>query len=93
MTVQPNGSVSSDRSKAVGIGVGVPCGLALFGALALLWRQRSRESRAKRDARAWEAKYAKLIQEKPGDLAGAERYTHELDGGIVYEVVGRTNQG
>ena len=83
---------------AVGSGVGVPLGLALLGALGLLWRQTSRGLGARREARAWAEKYDELRRDKRGDLIGFEGQMHELgyeawrpdelDGRVVYEVAG-----
>lgn len=98
-TICRNSPSSSNKSTAVGFGVGVPLGLALLGALGLLWRQRSRELGARREARAWEEKYDELIKEENrGDLIGHERQVQELgcdclkpdelDGRLVYEVAG-----
>lgn len=80
----------------VGLGVGVPLGLALLGALGLLWKQRNRELGARREARAWEGKYDELRSEKRGESIGVEGQTQELrhegwmldelEGSLVYEV-------
>ncbi|KAF6230380.1 hypothetical protein HO133_004722 [Letharia lupina] len=95
-TICRNWPSSSNKSSAVGIGVGVPLGLALLGALGLLWKQRDRELSARKEARAWEEKYDELRREKRGELIGVEGQMHELgceggrpnelDGSLVYEV-------
>ena len=82
----------------MGFGVGVPLGLALFGALGLLWRQRSRELGARREAHAWAEKYDELKRGNRGDLIGHKGQIQELgydclqpdelDGRLVYEVAG-----
>ena len=74
---------------AVGVGVGIPLGLALFGITGLLWRQ-------KIEARVWADKYNELRREKREDLTIAQDQMHELghtdwtpdevDGRSVYEV-------
>lgn len=82
----------------MGFGVGVPFGLALLGALALLWIQRSRELGARREAQAWQEKYDELKRENRGYLIDHEGQTHELgfegwkpaelDGRLVHEAEG-----
>ena len=93
-------SSSSKKSTAIGVGVGVPCGLALLGAMGLLWRQRARELDARREARDWEEKYTALLKSKQGGLIGTGNYMQELvheewrpdeiDGRLVYEAPDRT---
>ena len=70
----------------------------MIGALALLWIQRSRELRARREARAWQERYDKLKKENRGYLIGHDRQRHELgyqswkpaelDGRLVHEAEG-----
>lgn len=91
-------SSSKKSAAAVGIGVGVPLGLALLGALGLLWIQRSRELGARREARAWQEKYDELKKENRRYLIGHEGQIHELgyeswkppelDGRLVHEAAG-----
>ena len=78
----------------------MPCGLALLGAMGLLWRQRARELDARKEALDWKEKYNALVISKQGDLIGTGNHTHELeyegwkpeeiDGRLVYEVPDRT---
>lgn len=86
---------SSSKPTAVGVGVGVPFGLALLAALGIIWRQRSR---ARSEARAWEKKYDEIRREKRGDSTGVEGQLqelghgwrpNELDGDLVHELAGR----
>ena len=92
-TICHNSTSSSNSLAAVGSGVGVPLGLALFGVLGLLWRQR-------REARVWKVKYDELRREKRGDSINIEERNvqelphecwrpDEIDGRLVYEVAGR----
>ena len=69
---------SSKKSTKVGLGVGVPLGLASLGILGLLWRQRTRELGARTEARTWKEKYDELKKEKRGDATGVEGQMHEL---------------
>ena len=67
---------STSNDAAIGAGVGVPLGVALIGALALLWRQRTHEQRLKKKVERWEEKYEALARTKGGDYT---RSIHELD--------------
>ena len=99
-TVCHNMPSSSNKPTKVGVGVGVPFGLAFFGALGLLWRQRVRELGARREAHDLGEKYDALMKEKRGNLTSAEYYMHklgheqskpnEIDGRSIYEAEGRT---
>lgn len=89
---------SSDKPIAVGLGVGLPFGLALFGALGMMWRQRSRELGARSEARSWEKRYDEIRKENRADSTGVEGQLqelghgwgpNELDGDLVHEVAGR----
>ena len=93
----PNPPPSSDKSTKVGLGVGLPLGLAFLGTLGLLWRQRARELGARTEARAWKEKYDELEKEKRGEVTGGEGQMHELQeswrpieigGRHIYEMVG-----
>ena len=70
MTAGPSTSVepssSSWKEAAIGAGVGVPLGVALLGALALLWRQRAHEQTLKKKIEEWERTYDALVQVKSG---------------------------
>lgn len=88
---------SSEKSTKVGLGVGVPLGLAFLGTLGLLWRQRTRELGARTEARTWKEKYDELKKEKRGNSTGVEGQMHELHeswrpneigGRHIYEMVG-----
>ena len=93
---------SSNKPTTVGVGVGVPFGLAFFGALGLLWRQRVRELGARREARDLGEKYDALMKETRGDLISAEDYMRklghekskpdEIDGRPLYEAEARTRE-
>ena len=92
-----NSPPSSEKSTKVGLGVGLPLGLAFLGTLALLWRQRTRELGARTEARSWKEKYDELKKEKRGDVTGADGQMHELHescrpneigGRHIYEMVG-----
>ncbi|KAM0800205.1 hypothetical protein BDR22DRAFT_821695 [Usnea florida] len=96
LTSRPNSSCPSDKSTAVGLGVGVPLGTACLCALGLLWRQRSREQGARREARALEEKYHGVRNEQQGhsmsvdgtvqELQHEYRNPDEIDGRLVYEI-------
>ena len=96
LTSRPNSSCPSDKSTAVGLGVGVPLGTACLCALGLLWKQRSREQGARREARALEEKYHGLRAEQHGnsmsvdgtvqELQHVYRNPDEIDGRLVYEI-------
>ena len=97
-TICHSSPCSSSKPTAVGVGVGAPFGLALLGALGIIWRQRSRELGARSEARAWEKRYDEIRKEKRGDSTGVERQLqelrhgwgpNELDGNLVHEVAGR----
>ena len=93
-TIGGNALNSPSKSTAVLAGSGIPLGLALLGALGLLWRQRLRELGARIEARAWEETYDELRREKRGDLIGIEGprtgwRADELDGRLVYEMAGK----
>lgn len=70
----------------------------MVGALGLLWRQRSRELGARREARAWQEKYDEIKKKVYGDLIVHEGQIQELgwdgwkpdelDGRLVHEVQG-----
>ena len=67
VTASPSSSAtksSSSTEAAIGAGVGVPLGIALLGALALLWRQRAHEQTLKKKVEAWEEKYEALARAK-----------------------------
>ena len=67
VTASPSSSSSKSSSSteaAIGAGVGVPLGIALLGALALLWRQRALEKTLKRKVETWEEKYEALARAK-----------------------------
>ena len=68
---------STSNDAAIGAGVGVPLGVALIGALALLWRQHTHEQRLKKKIERWEEKYEVLARTKGADYA---RPIHELGG-------------
>lgn len=97
-TIFRDSPCSSNKSAAVGLGVGVPLGLALAGALGLLWRQRSRELGARREARAWQEKYDEIKEKAYGGLIVHEGQIQELgwdswkpdelDGRLVHEMQG-----
>ena len=93
----PNPPPSSDKSTKVGLGVGVPLGLAFLSSLGLLWKQRIRELGARTEARAWKEKYDELTKVKRGEVTGVEGQMHELHeswrpieigGRHIYEMVG-----
>ena len=97
-TVYDNSPCSSSKPIAAGLGVGLPFGLALFGALGMMWRQRSRELGARSEARAWKKRYDEIRKEKRGDSTSVEGQLqelghgwgpNELDGDFVHEVTGR----
>ena len=67
---------STSNDAAIGAGVGIPLGVALIGALALLWRKRTHEQRLKKKVERWEEKYEALARTKGGDYT---RSVHELD--------------
>ena len=86
---------SSDESIKVGLGVGLPLGLAFLGLLALLWRQRSRELGARTEAHTWREKYEELREEQRGESTSGEGQVQELhencrpseiDGSHFYEM-------
>ena len=56
----------------------MPLGLAFLGTVGLLWRQRTRELGAKREAQSWKEKYDELEKEKRRDSTGGEGQIHEL---------------
>ena len=103
----PNGCHASpspsNEPTAVGLGVGLPLGLALLGSLGLLWRQRTHELSAKKESCAWQEKYDELKTRKRRELTRAEGETHELghghwrpdelDGRLVHEMAGSMRQG
>ena len=99
LTSRPNSSCPSDKLTAVGLGVGVPLGTACLAALGLLWRQRSREQGARREARALGDKYDSLRNEQHGqsmsvdgtaqELEHKYRNPDEIDGRPVYEIPDR----
>ena len=100
LTTCPN-TPSSKEPIAVGVGIGVPLGLALLGAAALIWRQRSRELEARKAASDWQEKYNALRETKRGDwTGGVERQMQEIgsgvwspseaDGSMVHEVATTT---
>lgn len=66
---------STSNDAAIGAGVGVPLGVALIGALALLSRQRTHEQRLKKKVESWKAKYEVLARTKGADHT---RSIHEL---------------
>ena len=97
-TICHSSPCSSSKPTAVGVGVGAPFGLALLGALGIIWRQRSRELGVRSEARAWEKRYDEIRKEKRGDSTGVERQLqelghdwgpNELDGNLVHELAGR----
>lgn len=76
---------SKPTATGVGVGVGAPLGLALLGAFGLIWRQRSRELGARKEAynweqkmHAWEEKYNELKKEKREDSTSVEGEIYEL---------------
>lgn len=76
---------SSEKPTAIGFGVGIPLGLALLGAFGLIWRQRSRELGARKEAhnweqkaRAWQEKYDELMKENREVSTSAEEEIYEL---------------
>ena len=82
-TTCPTSPSSSKEPIVVGVGVGVPLGLALLGAAALIWRQRSRELNARRAASDWEKKYKVLREMKRGEwTGGVERQMQETENGF-----------
>ena len=98
-TAYANSPPPSEKSTKVGLGVGVPLGLAFLGTLGLLWRQRTRELGARTEARSWKEKYDELEKEKRRDVTGDEGQMHELHeswrpneigGRHIYEMVGNT---
>ena len=80
---------SSKKPAAVGVGVGVPCGLALLGAVVLLWRLRTRELSAVQEAQAWKGKYDAVKADRSPALTGVGNHTHELVGWGPNEIDGR----
>ena len=98
-TICPNSPSPSDKPTAVGLGVGIPLGLTFVGTLGLLWRQRTHELDARKEARSWQERYDELKKEKHDGMIGAQGQLHELgqegwrpdelDGRLVYEVAGR----
>ncbi len=83
----------------MGLGVGIPFGLAFLGTLGLLWRQRTHGLDARKEARSWQEKYDELKKEKYDEMSTTQGRSHELehegwrldelDGSLVYEVPGR----
>lgn len=65
-------SLSSSREEAIGAGIGVPLGLALFIMLGLLWRQTRQKQGLRKDVQTWEGRYADLKNTKPVELGEAE---------------------
>ena len=47
--------------------------------MGLLWRQRTRERDARREARDWEEKFNALANSKQGVSIGIGNYTQELE--------------
>ena len=101
LTTCPNSRPSSKEPVVVGVTLGVLLGLALLGAAALIWRQRSRELEARREVSDWQEKYNVLRDMKKGEwTGGVERQTQEIgdgfwippevDGRMVYEVATTT---
>ena len=82
-TICHSSPCSSSKPTAVGIGVGVPLGLALLGALGIIWRQRSRELGARSEARD-SIGVGRQLQE-----LGHGWGPNELDGDFVHEVARR----
>ena len=83
LTTCLNPPSSSKEPIAVGVGVGVPLGLALLGAAALIWRQRSRELDARREANEWQKKYNELSETKRVDwTGGVARQMQEIGDGV-----------
>lgn len=76
---------SSEKSTAIGFGVGTPLGLALLGAFGLIWRQRSRELGARKEAHNWEQK-ARAWQEKYDELMKENREVSTSAEGEMYEL-------
>ena len=97
-TLCPNTPSSSNKPAVVGVGVGVPSGLALLGTLGLLWKQRARELSAAKEAHVWKERYDEVVERKYASVVGAESTTHELehwgpneiDGRLVHEASDRT---
>lgn len=56
----------------------MPLGLAFLGTVGLLWKQRTRELGARREARSWKEKCDELEEEKRRDFTGVEGQMHEL---------------
>ena len=77
-TVYRNLPPSAEKSTQVGLGIGVPLGAAFLGTLGLLWRQRSRELGARREACTWKEKYDALEKEKIRDSTSVEGQMYEL---------------
>ncbi len=77
----------------------MPFGLAFLGTLGLLWRQRTHEQGARKEARSWQERYDELKKEKYDEMNSAQGQLHELghegwrpdelDGRLVYEAAGR----
>ena len=70
------GCSSTSNDAAIGAGVGVPLGVALIGALVLLWMQHRNEQRLKKKVEGWEEKYEVLARTKGTEYT---RSIHELD--------------
>lgn len=74
--------------------MGVPLGLALLGALILLWRQRQREHGLKMKAEAWEKRYDALAMMKGQDIRadnglmqqGQNGQWHQLEDARIQEL-------
>lgn len=82
LTTCPDSSPSKEP-VAVGFAVGVPLGLALLGAAAVIWKQRSRELEARKAASDWEEKYNALRDTKREDsIGGVETQMQEIGDGV-----------
>ena len=79
---------TSDRGEGtVGVSAGIPLGMALLGAVGLLWRQKRDANRLRKERNDWEEKYVALLESQMETLrsenvprSSSKRVIHQLEG-------------